>query len=99
MSPAKNVELTEWSSERWTENSDFIWPSVCGYNIQRKVDHICHLNIFLMYNFEHLWVMSSYVRPNLIALLMRYKKSILYTYTHSWDKGLSGNLQYDHSRV
>ena len=66
MTPTKNVELTEWISERWTENSDFIWPSGFGSNIERKVDHICLLNIFLMYNFEDLWLMPGNLIPNVM---------------------------------
>ena len=30
MTPVKNVKLTDWSSERWTESTDFIGPSICS---------------------------------------------------------------------
>ena len=54
-----------------------------GFTIQRKLDYICRLNIFLMYNFELLWpglVLSKeaqltedwliYIKMNFLPLLI-----------------------------
>ena len=93
MTPTKNVELTDWSSERWTDNSDFIGPSVCGFNIQRKVDHICLLNMFLIYDFEELLAMSDQTQ-----LLIIYQ-NLFHTLTRTWDKGLSWILKCDREHI
>ena len=93
MTPTKNVELTDWSSERWTDNSDFIGPSVCGFNIQRKVDHICLLNMFLIYELEELLAMSDQTQ-----LLIIYQ-NLFHTLTRTWDKGLSWILQCDREHI
>ena len=51
----KNIELTDQSSERWLADSEQQFHRIIclrGFNLQRKLDHICLLNILLMYNFE-----------------------------------------------
>ena len=53
MTPMKNVELTDRSSERQADDIDLIGPSVYGDSIYRELGHICFLNIFLMYTFEY----------------------------------------------
>ena len=52
----KNVELTDQSSERRADNIH-IHRILClwGFKIQMKLDHICLLNIFLMYTSELIW--------------------------------------------
>ena len=52
----ESCNLFSQSSERWAGHSDFkmtlyLW----GFNKQRKLDYICLLKIFLMYNFELIW--------------------------------------------
>ena len=51
----ENVKLINRVSDRQADDSDSIDPLFMGFNIERKLDHICILNIFLMYNFELMW--------------------------------------------
>ena len=47
----KNVELTDQSSERQADDIDIHRTLFMGLD-KMKIDHICLLNIFLMYTFE-----------------------------------------------
>ena len=51
----ENVKLINRVSDRQADDSDSIDPLFMGFNTERKLDHICILNIFLMYNFELMW--------------------------------------------
>ena len=53
----ENVKLTDQSSERRADDIDF-HRTLClwGFKIQMKLDHICLLNIFLMYTSELIWL-------------------------------------------
>ena len=63
----------EKSRRQWFQMVLFLW----GFTIQEKLDLICLLNIFLMYNFELTWpclTMSNqaqlYKKTNFVSLLI-----------------------------
>ena len=51
MIPVKNIELTNRSRLYWFHWTFYLW----GFNIQKQLDHMWLLNIFLMYSFELIW--------------------------------------------
>ena len=56
MTPMKNVELTDWSSERQADDSHFVGSSVYRYSIYKgKLTILYILNMFLLCNFELTW--------------------------------------------
>ena len=58
MAPQKNVELIGRSSERHTNNSDFIRPFDYVDHIQRNLDHISSTG-YIANHFEVLWAFSA----------------------------------------
>lgn len=67
-----------------------------GPNIQKKLDYICLLNIFLVYNFEEFWVAMAHQ-----AKLFCYsrRKSQLHIATHFYNVGLLTVLQSEWLRA
>lgn len=81
-----------------TDNSDFIGSLFPVSNIEKKLDHICLLKIFVIYNFEELWVylsMSDQVQLTCYSIT----KNQFDTSTHARDIEFSGILQSDWART
>lgn len=54
-SPTKNIELNNWSIERWTNNSYFTGPSVCSIHYKKETWPYMLLEHILIFNFEEIW--------------------------------------------